>query len=44
MLEYKRVMGHIEVYEDDKFIFSADTLKEAEEEYKLLCVDETCKE
>ena len=41
MLEYKRVMEHIEVYEDNKFILSADTLKEVEEEYKLLCRDES---
>lgn len=31
--EYRRVMEHIEVYENGEFIFSADNLKEAEEEY-----------
>lgn len=31
--EYRRVMEHIEVYENGEFICSADNLREAEEEY-----------
>lgn len=33
MPEYRRVMEHIEVYENGEFICSADNLREAEEEY-----------
>lgn len=32
MYELEFVRGHVEVYFDGKFCFSADTLKEAEEE------------
>ena len=34
MPEYRRVMEHIEVYEDGEFVLSADNLREAEEEYE----------
>jgi len=34
MPEYRRVMEHIEVYENGEFICSADNLREAEEEYE----------
>ena len=32
MYEFRYVKGHIEVYLDEKFQFSADTMKEAREE------------
>ena len=32
MIEFRKVRGHIEVYVDDMFLFSADTMKEAKEE------------
>lgn len=34
MLEYRPVRGHIEVYKDEVFWFSADSIKEADEEFK----------
>lgn len=36
MYEIKFVRGHVEVYLNGKFCFSADTRKEAEEEIELL--------
>lgn len=32
MYEFKNVMGHVEVYLDGAFCFSADTIAEAQEE------------
>lgn len=34
MYEFRNVKGHIEVFLDGVFQFSADTLKEAEDELK----------
>lgn len=34
MLEFRNVRGHIEVYEDGVFKFSADTIDEALDELK----------
>lgn len=39
MVEFRHVMEHIEVYEDGKFIVSADNLREAEQELEELCID-----
>ncbi len=36
MYEIKVVRGHVEVYLDGKFCFSADTYREAEEELEIL--------
>ncbi len=36
MYELKSVRGHVEVYLDGKFCFSADTRGEAEEEIRLM--------
>lgn len=33
-MEFKKVKNHIEVYNNDKFLFSADTRQEAEKELK----------
>lgn len=32
MIEYRHIKGHVEVYEDGKFLFAADSEKEADEE------------
>jgi len=32
MIEYRKDRGHIEVYEDGKFLFTADSEQEADEE------------
>lgn len=37
MYEIEFVRGHVEVYLDGEFCFSADTRREAEEEIALLC-------
>lgn len=36
MYEIEFVRGHVEVYLDGKFCFSADTQREAEEEIELM--------
>ena len=36
MYELEYVRGHVEVYLDGEFCFSADTVREAEEELALL--------
>lgn len=36
MVEIVHVRGHVEVYEDGKFLFAADNEKEAEEEIEEL--------
>ena len=36
MYELKFVRGHVEVYFDGAFCFSADTVSEAEEEIELM--------
>lgn len=36
MYELRSVRGHVEVYRDGRFCFSADTLSEAEAELRLL--------
>ena len=33
-MEFKKVKDHIEVYNNNKFLFSADTRQEAEKELK----------
>lgn len=33
-MEYKNINGHIEVYNNNKFLFSADNKQEAEKELK----------
>ena len=45
-VEYRDVRGHIEVYMGNHFLFSADTKREAEEEYRsgmCLYTKEYCK-
>ena len=34
MIEFRRVMGHIEVYKGNQFLFSADSYEEVEDELK----------
>lgn len=34
MYEFRQIKGHVEVYLDGEFLFSADTMQEAREELK----------
>ena len=36
MIEFKNVYGHIEVYRDGVFLFSSDTIDEAEDELRKM--------
>lgn len=40
MYEFRPVMGHIEVYLNGEFQFSADTIEEAHEELRMEGVNE----
>lgn len=36
--KFVQVKGHVEIYDESgKFVFSADTVKEAEQDLELLC-------
>lgn len=35
-IKYEKVRGHIEVYKGNKFLFSADTTREADEELESM--------
>lgn len=39
MIEYRRVMEHIEVYKDGEFLVSADNMREAEQEVAELGIE-----
>lgn len=36
MIEFRKVKEHIEVYQDGEFLVSADNLREAEQELRLM--------
>ena len=39
-MEFRKIRGHIEVYFDGEFMFSADDMSEAEKELRKLKLDE----